>query len=41
MAELSIDRFVDLYARRTSAMSASEVRALFDGFGRPAPSDFA
>jgi 2-aminoadipate transaminase len=29
MAELSIDRFVDLYARRTSDMAASEVRALF------------
>jgi DNA-binding transcriptional MocR family regulator len=29
MAELSIDRFVDLYAGRTAGMSASEVRALF------------
>ena len=29
MTELSIDRFVDLYANRTSGMSASEVRALF------------
>jgi DNA-binding transcriptional MocR family regulator len=29
MAEFSIDRFVDLYARRTGGMSASEVRALF------------
>ncbi len=29
MAELSIDRFVDLYAHRTPGMTASEVRALF------------
>jgi 2-aminoadipate transaminase len=29
MAELSIDRFVDLYAHRTWGMAASEVRALF------------
>ena len=35
MAELSIDRFVDLYARRTSGMSASEVRALFAVASRP------
>jgi 2-aminoadipate transaminase len=35
MAELSIDRFVDRYARRTSGMSASEVRALFAVASRP------
>src|SRR2546422_1395061 len=35
MAEFSIDRFVDLYARRTSGMSASEVRALFAVAARP------
>ena len=35
MAELSIDRFVDLYAHRTSGMSASEVRALFAVASRP------
>ena len=35
MAELSIDRFVDRYARRTSGMSASEVRALFAAASRP------
>jgi DNA-binding transcriptional MocR family regulator len=35
MAELSIDRFVDLYARRTAGMSASEVRALFAVASRP------
>lgn len=35
MAELSIDRFVDLYASRTSGMSASEVRALFAVASRP------
>jgi DNA-binding transcriptional MocR family regulator len=35
MAELSIDRFVDLYATRTSGMSASEVRALFAVASRP------
>lgn len=35
MAELSIDRFVDLYAHRTSGMSASEVRALFAVAARP------
>ena len=35
MAEYSIDRFVDLYARRTSGMSASEVRALFAVASRP------
>ncbi len=29
MAEFSVDPYVDLYARRTSGMSASEVRALF------------
>jgi 2-aminoadipate transaminase len=35
MAEFSIDRFVDRYARRTSGMSASEVRALFAVASRP------
>lgn len=35
MAEFSIDRFVDLYASRTSGMSASEVRALFAVAARP------
>ncbi|HSL11145.1 MAG TPA: PLP-dependent aminotransferase family protein [Actinomycetota bacterium] len=35
MAEFSIDRFVDLYADRTSGMSASEVRALFAVASRP------
>ncbi len=35
MAELSIDRFVDRYARRTQGMSASEVRALFAVASRP------
>lgn len=35
MAEYSIDRFVDLYATRTSGMSASEVRALFAVASQP------
>ena len=35
MAEFSIDRFVNLYAHRTSGMSASEVRALFAVASRP------
>ena len=35
MAEFTIDRFVDLYAHRTSGMSASEVRALFAVASRP------
>lgn len=35
MAEFSIDRFVDRYARRTGGMSASEVRALFAVASRP------
>jgi DNA-binding transcriptional MocR family regulator len=35
MGELSIDRFVDRYARRTAGMSASEVRALFAVASRP------
>jgi 2-aminoadipate transaminase len=35
MAEFSIDRFVDLYAHRTSGMSVSEVRALFAVASRP------
>lgn len=35
MAEYSVDPFVHLYARRTSGMSASEVRALFAVAARP------
>ena len=35
MAEFSIDRFVGLYAHRTSGMSASEVRALFAVASKP------
>jgi len=35
MAEYSVDRFVELYARRSSGMSASEVRALFAVASRP------
>jgi len=35
MAEFSIDRFVDRYARRTAGMSASEVRALFAVASQP------
>src|SRR5205085_2725847 len=35
MAELSVDPFVELYARRTGGMSASEVRALFAVAARP------
>jgi DNA-binding transcriptional MocR family regulator len=35
MAEFSVDPYVDLYARRTSGMSASEVRALFAVASRP------
>jgi 2-aminoadipate transaminase len=35
MAEFSIDRFVDLYARRASGLSASAVRALFAVASRP------
>jgi 2-aminoadipate transaminase len=35
MAEFSVDPYVDLYARRTSGMSASEVRALFSVASRP------
>lgn len=41
MAELSIDRFVELYAGRTSGMSASEVRALFAVASRPDIVSFA
>ncbi|MGZ6544023.1 MAG: aminotransferase-like domain-containing protein [Actinomycetota bacterium] len=41
MAELSIDRFVESYARRTSGMSASEVRALFAVASRPEIVSFA
>jgi len=35
MAEFSVDPYADLYARRTSEMSASEVRALFAVAARP------
>jgi 2-aminoadipate transaminase len=35
MAEYSVDRFVELYAKRASGMSASEVRALFAVASRP------
>ncbi len=35
MAEPSVDPFIDLYARRASSMSASEVRALFAVAERP------
>jgi DNA-binding transcriptional MocR family regulator len=35
MAEFIVDPYVDLYARRTSGMSASEVRALFAVASRP------
>ncbi|MBI2238663.1 MAG: PLP-dependent aminotransferase family protein, partial [Actinobacteria bacterium] len=35
MAEFSVDPYVDLYARRTAGMSASEVRALFAVAARP------
>jgi 2-aminoadipate transaminase len=35
VAELSIDRFVELYARRAGGMAASEVRALFAVASRP------
>lgn len=35
MAEFSIDRFVDRYARRAAGMAASEVRALFAVASRP------
>ncbi len=35
MAEFSVDPYVHLYARRTSGMSASEVRALFAVASRP------
>ena len=35
MAEFSIDPYVDLYAHRTSGMTASEVRALFAVASRP------
>ncbi|GIU97782.1 MAG: GntR family transcriptional regulator [Actinomycetota bacterium] len=35
MAEVSIDRFVDRYARRAAGMTASEVRALFAVASRP------
>jgi 2-aminoadipate transaminase len=35
MAEYAVDRFVELYAKRASGMSASEVRALFAVASRP------
>jgi 2-aminoadipate transaminase len=35
MAEFTVDPYVELYARRTSGMSASEVRALFAVAARP------
>jgi 2-aminoadipate transaminase len=35
MAEFSVDPYADLYARRASGMSASEVRALFSVATRP------
>jgi DNA-binding transcriptional MocR family regulator len=35
MAEFSVDPYAELYARRTSGMSASEVRALFAVASRP------
>src|SRR5881628_1901638 len=35
MAEFSVDPYAHLYARRTSGMSASEVRALFAVAARP------
>jgi 2-aminoadipate transaminase len=35
MAEFNVDPYVELYARRTSGMSASEVRALFAVASRP------
>ena len=35
MAEFTVDPYVDRYARRTSGMSASEVRALFSVASRP------
>ncbi|MGE5460891.1 MAG: PLP-dependent aminotransferase family protein [Solirubrobacterales bacterium] len=35
MAEFNVDPYVDLYARRTGGMSASEVRALFAVASRP------
>lgn len=41
MAEFSVDPYVDLYARRTGGMSASEVRALFAVASRPEVVSFA
>jgi 2-aminoadipate transaminase len=35
MAEFTVDPYVELYARRTAGMSASEVRALFSVASRP------
>ncbi|HEU4527055.1 MAG TPA: PLP-dependent aminotransferase family protein [Actinomycetota bacterium] len=41
MAEFNVDPYVELYARRTSGMSASEVRALFAVASRPEVVSFA
>jgi 2-aminoadipate transaminase len=41
MAEFTVDPYVELYARRTSGMSASEVRALFAVASRPEVVSFA
>ncbi|MEW6059610.1 MAG: PLP-dependent aminotransferase family protein [Actinomycetota bacterium] len=41
MAEFAVDPFMDLYARRASGMSASEVRALFAVAERPDVVSFA
>ncbi|HSD48415.1 MAG TPA: PLP-dependent aminotransferase family protein [Actinomycetota bacterium] len=41
MAEFNVDPYVDLYARRTGGMSASEVRALFAVASRPEVVSFA
>ncbi len=41
MAEFNVDPYAELYARRTSGMSASEVRALFAVAARPEVVSFA
>ncbi|HEX5950663.1 MAG TPA: PLP-dependent aminotransferase family protein [Actinomycetota bacterium] len=41
MAEFNVDPYVDLYARRTGGMAASEVRALFAVASRPEVVSFA
>jgi 2-aminoadipate transaminase len=41
MAEFTVDPYVELYARRTAGMSASEVRALFAVASRPEVVSFA